>query len=86
MANARAVYKDFWNNGAAVRVSEPADLAERVLDLLKHPEKAQTQAAAARDLVDAGRGALEKTLDLLQPYLKDTEREPVAETVHEQSA
>ncbi|MBN9669107.1 3-deoxy-D-manno-octulosonic acid transferase [Roseibium aggregatum] len=86
VANARAVYKDFWNNGAAVRVSEPADLAERVLDLLKHPEKAQTQAAAARDLVDAGRGALEKTLDLLQPYLKDTEREPVAETVHEQSA
>ncbi|MET1413970.1 3-deoxy-D-manno-octulosonic acid transferase [Roseibium sp. HPY-6] len=77
VANARAVYKDFWSGGAAVRVSEPSMLAEQIGLLLMDTGRARTQAETARSLVEAGRGALGKSLDLLRPYLaKEKLRRP----------
>ncbi|KZM51580.1 3-deoxy-D-manno-octulosonic acid transferase [Labrenzia sp. OB1] len=86
VANARALYKEFWSGKAAVRGARPEDLADLVAGLLHRPEEARRQAGLARALVDAGRGAKEKILFLLQPYLKDRadRREPEAE--REQSA
>jgi len=84
VANARAVYKDFWNSGAALRVAEPADLAERVGLLLQAPEEVRVQADKARALVEAGRGALAKTRELLQPYLGDARNVRSAEAEDEQ--
>ncbi|WP_299811035.1 3-deoxy-D-manno-octulosonic acid transferase [uncultured Roseibium sp.] len=86
VANARALYKEFWSGKAAVRASRPEDLADLVAGLLRRPDEARAQAGCARALVDAGRGAKEKILFLLQPYLKDRSdgREPEAE--REQSA
>ncbi len=72
VANARALYKDFWMSGAAKRVAEPGDLAECAGAFLRQPELAKGQVGKARALVEAGRGALDKTLDLLKPYLADT--------------
>ncbi|MDN3718346.1 glycosyltransferase [Roseibium salinum] len=60
VSNARAIYKEFWNGGAALRVPDPVDLAEHVAGLLRDPRKARDQAAKARAMVEAGRGALEK--------------------------
>ncbi|WP_298813928.1 3-deoxy-D-manno-octulosonic acid transferase [uncultured Roseibium sp.] len=73
VSNARAVYKDFWKHGAALRVSSPENLGASVEDLFKDPEAAEGQAARARELVEAGRGALDKTLEALGPYLKTTD-------------
>lgn len=70
VANARGVYKDFWNRGAAIRVSEPADLAASVGALLSDPDKVSQQVGTARSLVEEGRGALEKTLDVLKRVLE----------------
>ncbi|MHA7774252.1 3-deoxy-D-manno-octulosonic acid transferase [Roseibium sp. M-1] len=73
VANARAVYKDFWIGDAAMRAETPSELAEKVGGLLHDPAAATRQAERARAIVEAGRGALAKTLDLLQPYLSKRE-------------
>lgn len=69
VSNARAVYKDFWISNAAGKAETPEDLGVRVSRLLSEPAKAQRQAGRARTLVEAGRGALDKSLDYLAPYL-----------------
>ncbi|PVB63077.1 3-deoxy-D-manno-octulosonic acid transferase [Labrenzia sp. 011] len=81
VANARAVYKEFWAGRAALRASHPEDLADMVAGLLHRPEDARHQAERARALVEAGRGAQEKILQFLQPYLKGPagDRKPEAE-------
>ncbi|POF34706.1 3-deoxy-D-manno-octulosonic acid transferase [Roseibium marinum] len=81
VANARAVYKEFWAGKAALRASQPEDLTDLVAGLLRRPEDARDQASRARALVEAGRGVQEKILLLLRPYLKDRAdgREPEAE-------
>ena len=84
VSNARAVYKDFWSHGAALRIEEAGDLADRVLTLFRVPGRAEAQAETARKLVEAGRGALEKTLDMLQPHLNGNSRDTEAERRHEQ--
>ena len=86
VANARAVYKDFFNKGAAVKVENPADLAEYVGVFLRSPEKARHQAEKARALVEDGRGALEKSLRLLQPYLTGKLHDRMPEAPHEQGS
>jgi 3-deoxy-D-manno-octulosonic-acid transferase len=73
VANARAVYKDFWINDAASRAETPEELSGKVARLLRDPDAARAQAERARALVDAGRGALAKTVDLLRPYLQPGE-------------
>jgi len=70
VANARAVYKDFWIDDAASRVETPQELVDKVAGLLRRSDTAKAQAERARALVEAGRGALSKTLDLLQPFLR----------------
>jgi len=69
VSNARAVYKEFWINKAAVKVMTAHALGDQVNRLLSEPESARQQAERARTLVEAGRGALDKTLDHLEPYL-----------------
>lgn len=83
VSNARAVYKDFWIAGASVRVREPEGLAAAVARLLDAPEKAGQQSEDARALVEAGRGALQKTLALLAPFLSTGTDSRVHETAHE---
>ncbi|MEM8702016.1 MAG: 3-deoxy-D-manno-octulosonic acid transferase, partial [Pseudomonadota bacterium] len=85
VANARGVYKDFWTRGAAVRVSEPGDLADSVGALLKDTGRLTGQVATARSLVEAGRGALEKTLELLKRVLNDAGKGRHAEPEDEKS-
>lgn len=78
VANARAVYKEFWSKHAAIKVEEPEDLAAAVAALLRTPRTGQEQACRARAIVEEGRGALNKTLTILAPYLTADSCEPAA--------
>ncbi|WP_106754901.1 3-deoxy-D-manno-octulosonic acid transferase [Pannonibacter carbonis] len=69
VANARAIYRDLWENKASLRVSEPERLAEAVGTLLADPETARTMAERARAVAGDGAGALQRTLDALAPLL-----------------
>ena len=86
VANARGVYKDFWNRGAAIRVSEPAQLADSVGTLLKDTDRAGEQVETARSLVEEGRGALGKTLELLKRLISDAGSRRRAEPEDEKSS
>ncbi|MEM9633907.1 MAG: 3-deoxy-D-manno-octulosonic acid transferase [Pseudomonadota bacterium] len=86
VANARAVYKDFFNSGAAIKVVDPAKLANAIAGLLGSPERAAEQSTKARALVEGSRGALEKTLRLLQPYLTVEDRDRMPEAPNEQGS
>ncbi len=86
VANARAVYKEFWAKDAALKTAEPDKLAERVAGLLNNPQDADEQAARARALVEAGRGALHRTVQLLQPYLVGDGQGRTGEDDREQGA
>lgn len=69
VANARAIYRDLWENKASIRVGEPERLAEAVGTLLADPETARTMAERARAVAGEGAGALRRTLDALAPLL-----------------
>ncbi|MEP2706938.1 MAG: 3-deoxy-D-manno-octulosonic acid transferase [Roseibium sp.] len=86
VANARTVYNELWAQNAARRVDDPDRLAGAVSDLLRNPEDANAQAERARDIVKAGRGAVDKTLSLIEPYLGGAGTGRPPETSSEQSA
>ncbi|GAA0778752.1 3-deoxy-D-manno-octulosonic acid transferase [Roseibium denhamense] len=70
VSNARAIYKEFWHRGAAVKVMAPEDLGAALIILLSGPGQAQAQAERAQALVQEGRGALQNTLGLLDKMLE----------------
>ena len=72
VANARAVYKDLWEQGAALKVEELAQLASKIAGLMEHPDIRKEQVDQAMNLVIKGRGALTRTADLLKPMLAGT--------------
>ncbi|MES0809638.1 3-deoxy-D-manno-octulosonic acid transferase [Roseibium sp. SCPC15] len=86
VANARAVYKDFFSSGAAIKVEDPGNLAKAIAGLLGSPAQIADQSAKARALVEGSRGALEKTLRLLQPYLTVEDRDRMPEAPNEQGS
>jgi 3-deoxy-D-manno-octulosonic-acid transferase len=71
MQNFREIADAFLANGAAVQVQSPRELEEMLLTLVTDPVRRAGLGAAARALVEANRGAREKTLrviaDLLPP-------------------
>ena len=69
VANARAIYKGLWEQNAAASVERSEDLSKHIADLLRNPKEAQMQADRAADLVRAGRGAVDRTLELIAPFL-----------------
>lgn len=67
--NARPVYSALWEAGAAVRIDAPEGLAEVVGQLLDDPDRRRSMCADAKKIVETGRGALQRTLDALGPFL-----------------
>lgn len=55
--------------GALTIVRDGPTLAAVVLDLLRHPAKAQAQGAAGRDMIQRNRGAAARSLMLFEPWL-----------------
>jgi 3-deoxy-D-manno-octulosonic-acid transferase len=71
MQNFKEIADAFLSNGAAVQVQSDRELVEALLALVSDPVRRARLGAAARALVEANRGAKEKTLsaiaDLLPP-------------------
>ncbi|MDD5240710.1 MAG: lipid IV(A) 3-deoxy-D-manno-octulosonic acid transferase [Sulfuricella sp.] len=56
-------------SGAAVRVADANELVKTVEDLLNAPEKSQAMSAAALAFADRHRGATDRLMALIEPYL-----------------
>ena len=71
MQNFKEIAEAFVANGAAVQVQSERELEEALLALVTDPVRRARLGAAARALVEANRGAKDKTLaviaDLLPP-------------------
>ncbi|MDE3156537.1 MAG: 3-deoxy-D-manno-octulosonic acid transferase [Acidobacteriota bacterium] len=78
MQNFREIADTFLANGAARQVQSADDLEQRLVALLTDPVRQASLGAAARALIEANRGAREKTLavveDLLPPGKAGTDR------------
>jgi 3-deoxy-D-manno-octulosonic-acid transferase len=71
MQNFREIAETFIASGAAIQVASERDLGDAILGLVRDPVHRASLGAAARALVEANRGAKDKTLavigDLLPP-------------------
>lgn len=69
MQNFRAVAAAFGRARAAVVLQDVGEFAPALRQLLADPGERQALGTRARQVVDEGRGAIDRTLDLLEPYL-----------------
>jgi 3-deoxy-D-manno-octulosonic-acid transferase len=69
MQNFREIADAFLANGAGIQVHSPRELEESLLTLVTDPVRRARLGAAARALVEANRGAKEKTLAAMEDVL-----------------
>lgn len=72
-ANAQALFDDAQAAGAGLAVHDAATLAQAVDGALREPAAWAARGAAARGLVDANRGATERTLAVVRARLGDVD-------------
>jgi 3-deoxy-D-manno-octulosonic-acid transferase len=77
MHNFREIIEAFLANGAAIQVQGERGLEEAVLGLMGDPVRRARLGAAARALVDANRGATDRTLAVINDLLPRQERRAV---------
>jgi 3-deoxy-D-manno-octulosonic-acid transferase len=65
MSNFAEIAHTFLANRAAIQIASARELEETLLDLVTSPVRRASLGAAARALVDANRGALDRTLDAI---------------------
>jgi 3-deoxy-D-manno-octulosonic-acid transferase len=70
MENFREIADGFVAAGAAVRLDDARDLEETLVDLLGDPVRRARLGAAARALVEANRGAKDKTMAVLETLVE----------------
>ena len=64
MQNFRAVVRSFLEEDAATQVADAAELEIAVAELLKNPEKRNAQGTRARAVVEANKGATQRTAQM----------------------
>jgi 3-deoxy-D-manno-octulosonic-acid transferase len=69
MQNFREIAETFIANSAAIQVAQDRDLDDAILGLVRDPVHRASLGAAARALVEANRGAKDKTLGVLTDLL-----------------
>ena len=74
MQNFAEIAEAFLANGAAVQVHSDRELVEAVVDLMNDPVRRARLGAAARALIDANRGAKDRTLTVITSLLPAGER------------
>ncbi len=70
-ANAAEVARRLLEVGGGVQVGDAAELASRVRAWFEDPALRLARGRAARDVIDANRGALERLLAIVEPLLAD---------------
>ena len=78
MENFGEIADAFLANGAAVQVRDERELDETIVSLMGDPVRRARLGAAARALIEANRGAKEKTLAVITALLPPQERHPAA--------
>ena len=73
MENFSEIAEAFLTNGAAVQVHNERELDDAVLSLMNDPVRRARLGAAARALVEANRGARDKTLTAIARLLPPSE-------------
>jgi 3-deoxy-D-manno-octulosonic-acid transferase len=76
MHNFQEIESVFDSAGAWERVSDPEQLATCWTNWLSRPEDAADAGRRGAELVTRNRGALQRTLDLIQPWLPESEEGP----------
>ncbi|MFP3940578.1 MAG: 3-deoxy-D-manno-octulosonic acid transferase [Thermoanaerobaculia bacterium] len=74
MENFRGMARDFDAHSAWIRVTDAQGLAEVWCRWLEDPEAARRTGDKGEELVEANRGALERTVEVLEPILAGLER------------
>ena len=74
MENFAEIAEEFLANGAAIQVPSDRELDEAIVSLVSDPVQRARLGAAARALVEANRGAKEKTLAVITALLPPQER------------
>ncbi len=69
MENFDEIASLFLSQGAALQVMNKEELGEKVMSLLRSPEKAAPLGSAASKVMAAHRGAALRTLALIEEYL-----------------
>src|SRR5262249_34534534 len=77
MQNFQEIAEAFLSNGAAVQVLSERDLDDALLGLLVDPVRRARLGAAARALVEANRGAKDKTLSVIADVAPSANRSVV---------
>lgn len=67
--NFNEIFCDLINAGGAEMVDDETELATRVTDLLLNRSKMQEMGTKAKEVIDNNRGALEKTVNVIESYL-----------------
>ena len=75
MENFAEIAEEFLANGAAIQVPSDRELDEAIVSLMSDPVQRARLGAAARALVEANRGAKEKTLAVITALLPPQERQ-----------
>ncbi len=63
------IAQEFIDRGAALRVRNPADIADTVTELFSNREKAVQMGRNARAIVDENAGAVNKAVELIRSYI-----------------
>ena len=66
--NAIDIIEDMKHHNGLITVDNPDELTTVVLDLMQNPEKAESIAANGKKCIDENKGAINKTIELLEKY------------------
>ena len=72
MQNFADITRNFLKNEAAVQVKDAAELERALGELLASPARRAELGRHARELVAENQGAVERTVEMILPYLKET--------------
>jgi 3-deoxy-D-manno-octulosonic-acid transferase len=78
MQNFAEIAEEFLTNGAAVQVRFDRELDDEIVSLMSDPVRRARLGAAAKALIDANRGAKEKTISVITALLPPQERQQSA--------
>lgn len=70
VSNARIVYRDLWADNAVRKIEKADDLGREIIFLLENDAECAAQIARATKIIENGRGALERVLAHIDPYLQ----------------
>ncbi|NLC22893.1 MAG: 3-deoxy-D-manno-octulosonic acid transferase [Oxalobacter sp.] len=76
--NFEAITEDAVAESAAIRIHSAPELMQQAKQLLEHPENCHRMGEKAQQFARRQRGATERTLDILRPFLDDRQTGPAA--------